>query len=495
MKTYTVPFVIRGKLIEDYTIEHPTRFGGEARFVTPDPDKFISDMLPRNQQGMRDMYALSLDDVFDYLSELGRRLVFDTNPHMQAAFELIAAASPQTPSLLRHKFEQAPAMFSRKVLEEYVDTSIGRAVLDGWLPVSLADGSVLSVRAFGARTVHVIAGSGPSVSLMTVVRNALTRSSALIKLPSNDPMTAVAIARTMVDMDPHHPLTKNLSVAYWKGGDTALEDQIYDPLRIDKIVAWGGGASMKSITRYIQPGIDLVAFDPKLSSSIIGKAAFLDEKTMREVAQRAASDIGSYNQIGCASARVVFVETGTDPAGLKLAEEFGAYIYEALQALPGDISTPAKVFDANLRQEIQGIRLASGLYSVIGGASGEGAIIVSLMDEPVDFSDKLADRVANTVPVESLDRAIGLITHFTQTIGIYPEALKTRLRDEAPFPGAQRLVSLGYANAPPLTGPWDAMEPLRRHCRWIMDQTCDPAVVPGLWRSGVYAGFGASFVI
>ena len=72
-------------------------------------------------------------------------------------------------------------------------------------------------------------------SILTVIRNALTRSDAIIKLPSNDPLTASALVRTMVEMDPDHPLSKHISVAYWKGGDDQVESAIYDPRGVEKI--------------------------------------------------------------------------------------------------------------------------------------------------------------------------------------------------------------------------------------------------------------------
>jgi hypothetical protein len=39
---------------------------------------------------------------------------------------------------------------------------------------------------------------------------------------------------------------------------------------------------------------------------------------------------------------------------------------------------------------------------------------------------------------------------------------------------SERIVSLGYAARPVLAGPQDAIEPLRRMYRWIMDETSDP---------------------
>ena len=60
----------------------------------------------------------------------------------------------------------------------------------------------------------------------------------------------------------------------------------------------------------------MIALDPKRSATIIGHQAFSDEDTMRDVARCAAVDIGVANQEGCANARVIYVMSGTDAAGI-----------------------------------------------------------------------------------------------------------------------------------------------------------------------------------
>src|SRR5258708_8680521 len=131
---------------------------------------------------------------------------------------------------------------------------------------------------------------------MTVMRKAVLRIDAIIKTPSNDPLTAAACARTMIEMAPDHPITKHLSVGYWKGGDSSFEDVLYQPKNIEKIIAWGGFASITHIAKYIQPGIDLITLDPKLSSTIVGKAAFESDASMQDAAQRKPIDICSKKQ-------------------------------------------------------------------------------------------------------------------------------------------------------------------------------------------------------
>jgi Acyl-CoA reductase (LuxC) len=105
-------------------------------------------------------------------------------------------------------------------------------------------------------------------------------------------------------------------------------------------------------------------------------------------------------------------------------------------------------------------------------------VIVSQIDEPVEFSRLLGGRVANLVPVDSLETPIRAVNAYTQTIGIYPESLKSELRNRLGIQGAQRLVSLGYATGSPYAGPQDGIEPLRRLVRWVVEECYDPAEFP-----------------
>jgi len=311
--------------------------------------------------------------------------------------------------------------------------------------------------------------------VVTAIRNAFLRSDAIVKTPSNDPITAIAVGRTMIEMAPDHPITKHFSAGYWKGGDAEVEDELYKPKNIDKIVAWGGLASVQHVVKYVQPGIDLITLDPKLSSSIIGKAAFKDDETMRAVADRLAEDVGYYNQEACVNSRVTYIESGTDKAGLENAKTFGQYLYESIQALPARVSGPARVMNSDLAEEIQAAKLM-GDHEVIGGGK-EGGVIISTESEPVDFSPLLANRISNLVPIDDLFTAVQSVNAYTQTIGVYPEEVKTQIRDQCVFHGAQRLVSLGYAARAVNAGPHDGIEPLRRMLKWVTDEVNDPAVV------------------
>ncbi|MDB5974505.1 MAG: long-chain-fatty-acyl-CoA reductase [Nevskia sp.] len=473
--------VIRGQWIEDDLLQ----FGGRGvgiTFLSPDPQRILPRLPLGGAQGMADLYALSFDDILDYIERLGARLRLADNVHLQQALEASCLTSSLTRPLLQRTYESLPHLFNARFAREMADNTVGIPYLEGWVPKTLLDGRTVSIRAFGARALHIIAGNSPFIAALSVLRNAVTRGDAIIKSPSNDPFTALAIARTMIELDARHPLTRHLSVAYWKGGDEAFESRLYQPRNIEKIVAWGGFASVKHVTRYIQPGLELISLDPKRSVSIVGAEAFDSEASMRDVGRRLATDIGAINQEGCVNARVIYVLSGSDEAGLSRLDRLAHYTYEAMMALPPTVSTAPKEMDEQLRSLLNAARLNAEWYHVVGGLRDEGAIVVSRLPEPVDFAARLGKRVANLVPIDGVDEVYAAVDAYTQTVGVYPESLKIQLRDRLALYGAQRFTSLGYAAHAAVAAPQDAIESTRELCKWVVCEDCDPAVTPPLWE-------------
>ena len=96
----------------------------------------------------------------------------------------------------------------------------------------------------------------------------------------------------------------------------------------------------------------------------------------------------------------------------------------------------------------------------------------------IEFSDKLNNRVVNFVPVGDLSDVLKWCDDTTQTVGIYPEAIRARVLDLFAIAGVQRLVPLSggdpmkvYADSHhmPPGSPHDGMEPMRRSVRWVIN--------------------------
>ena len=473
--TYEIPIISRGRIIlpGDDAVEFSGR--GGARFRAPDPHKHIHDLVLGNPVLLSDLQATPTREVIAFLAEAGKRLRLDDNPHLQESFALALRAGGLAEPILRGVYDDLPHMFDPDGMTAQVDSTIGIDYLDGW--VASPTGPHCRLRAVGTRQLHITAGNVPVVAALTIVRGALTKSDILIKSPSNDPLTANAIMRTLIDIDPDHPVVKHIAVAYWKGGDEFMDSQIVRTSRIDKITAWGGMSSVKHIQKFLSPGIDLTALNPKFSMSVIGKEALDSEAAMEEAATGIAVISGFYNQTACANTRLVYVESDTDDESLDKLARLGSKIVAAYKTLPEVMSTPVDTPNAELEAELEAVALEDDFYTVEGNTL-TGGVVISRFPDRVDFFDQLNNRVVNLVPVADLLDVVKWCDDTTQTVGVYPESLRDRLLDPLALAGVQRLVPLKGGDPVkifkdmhtlPAGMPHDGIEPLRRNVRWVID--------------------------
>ena len=184
MSGFSVPLFLRGQVIEDDLVPFGLRTRGG--FSAPDPHHYVHRIPLRSPGDLADLYTLTFDDLVELMERLGEALDFDTNVHLQQAFEASVAANPLPEEMLRVSYEVLRPIFARDAVVELAETSVGIDHLEGWVPRRMLDGRELRVRAFGARTLHIPAGNGGIVSALTILRSVITRSDAIIKAPSND---------------------------------------------------------------------------------------------------------------------------------------------------------------------------------------------------------------------------------------------------------------------------------------------------------------------
>ena len=472
----SIPIIARGRIIMpgDDAVHFKGR--GGAAFRQADPHKHIHDLVLGDTSRMRDLHDTPMSQIIEILAELGERLVLDDNPLLQESFELALKAGGLAEPILRGVYDALPRMFDPNGMTALVDKTIGLAYIDGWVP-SGGDYDCVSIRAVGTRQLHITAGNVPVVAAMTIARAGLTKSDILIKSPSNDPLTANAIARTLIGIAPDHPLTKHIAVAYWKGGDEFMDSQIIRTSRIDKITAWGGMSSVRHIQKFLTPGIDLTALNPKYSMSMVGREVFESEAAMDEAAVGLATMAGFYNQTACANTRLVYVESDTDEDSIEKVVELGRKMVAAYAKLPPLLSVPFVERNRELEAEMEAVALEDDFYHVEGDTI-TGGFVVSKFNDRVEFFDKLNNRVVNIVPIDDLNDVIKWCDDTTQTVGLFPESRRAAIRDAFALAGVQRLVSLEggdpmtvYANSHhmPPGSPHDGIEPMRRSVRWVID--------------------------
>lgn len=69
VSTFRVPFVVRGRIHDQATIEHD---GAGFRFITPDPLEVLPELPLSSYTAMADLHELTMGDIIDFLSGIGQ---------------------------------------------------------------------------------------------------------------------------------------------------------------------------------------------------------------------------------------------------------------------------------------------------------------------------------------------------------------------------------------------------------------------------------------
>ena len=324
----------------------------------------------------------------------------------------------------------------------------GREFLDGWVEVetnpfpgltSLLAGTPAEpikprVRAMPTRQLHITAGNAPAVPLISLLRAVLTKSAAAIKSPYGATLPAALLALAAVATVPDHPITRNLSIVYWRGGDESVEKVLFRPGSFDRIVVWGDPESVASIQQRAL-FTRAVYFNPRYGISMIGREAFAGDLT--SVAVQAAMDTMIWNQKACIASLVHYVE-GSEA-------EAGQYAQALQKALAGWDEKAPNFVGPTARGRLK--RMRKGKY--INGdwhlnqAGGEFSSGVVVMPGEFDLLDHPMCRLVVVRRVDDLRDALRYLHHGVSTAGIYPEARRLALRDSILARGVSNVLPLG----------------------------------------------------
>ena len=451
------PFIVRGRLVDTCEVRHTSRDLG-TDFLTPalDLDALIT---PRTEPGP--LFDIKLDEILDFLAATGDAMKRDVNGHIAGCVDKISVTNVLPRSQIEFQMHLAAEYLNKARLREYAEQNLGDArLLDEWVPRTDSTGRRSFTRAFPPRLIHVLPGNAPVSAVQSIALAAMVKAVNLFKMGSSDPFMAVAVLRTMMDVDPGHPVLKSMSAVYWRGGDAAVEQTLYRPQYFDKIVAWGGGDAISNVIKYLMPGLQLVSFDPKTSISMIGAEAFESEAVLDEVAAQAASDVGMANQEACVCSRVLFIE-GERKDIDRFCGKLQAKLVEG--SAKGGKAPP---LPRDLAEEIETLRMLGGEFGVWGMTDGNGLVVLS--DTPADFHP--IRKTANVVPVKSLEEALKYVNVATQTVGVYPPQRMPALRNGLASGGTQRVVRLGDAGGQSIGAPHDAMYIMHRFVHWIVNE-------------------------
>jgi len=168
---------------------------------------------------------------------------------------------------------------------------------------------------------HITAGNIPVPLFMSIVLGLLTRSAQFVKCASGTSFLPRMFAHSIYDADAK--LGACLELAEWKGGNADLEQALF--AEADCITATGCDETLAALRSRIPAKARVLGYGHRISFGYITAEA-LSGFGAKKVMANAANDVVAWDQLGCLSPHVFYVEHG---AGVS-AEQFAEKLAEEL---------------------------------------------------------------------------------------------------------------------------------------------------------------------
>jgi hypothetical protein len=256
--------------------------------LNPKVIKQIMHSLKKEQEDY--LSTLPIEILIDRLNQVALNWLKPKDPVREKALQIL----PQTTGC------------SRQIIEEGLNLAF-REVQFRYLKACIKDLQHLPKPKLSC---FIFAGLIPTPMLFDIFMGLLLKSSVIAKSPSREPFFPILLAKSIHAVDPR--LASCIATFWWPGGEWEIEKTIFK--EADLIHIYGNNETIKKIKSQMPLGKPFLPFGHKASFSLIGKNEHLRGKA-KTLARRVAYDVSLYDQQGCVSPHVIYLEKGTFQPG------------------------------------------------------------------------------------------------------------------------------------------------------------------------------------
>jgi hypothetical protein len=153
--------------------------------------------------------------------------------------------------------------------------------------------------------VHFAAGQLPNPVFTSIILGVLVRAAQFVKCASGASFLPRLFAHSLYDAD--SKLGACLEVAEWRGGSAHLETPILN--EADCVTATGSDETLAAIRKHVPVKARFLGYGQRVSFGYVTREA-LSGFNPAKIAALAATDVVAWNQLGCLSPHVIYVENG-----------------------------------------------------------------------------------------------------------------------------------------------------------------------------------------
>jgi hypothetical protein len=312
--------------------------------------------------------------------------------------------------------------------------------------------------------VHIAAGNLPNPALMSLTLGLLTRSAQFMKCGSGAALLPRLFAHSIYELD--HKLGACLELAEWRGGNVDLENALF--AEADCLTATGSDETLAAIRARLPAKVRFLGYGQRVSLGYVTREVLREEEIAKVVAS-AADDVIAWDQNGCLSPHVFYVEE----RGAVESDKFTELL--ALELARREAAEPRGTIPATSAAEIASRRAVYETLTAHRGdikfwASQGSTAWTVVFEHEVRFRFSPLNRFVYVKPVpdvatvlQGLDEVLGKIS----TVGLAapPEKAK-ELSFRLASHGVTRICPLGQMQNPPLTWRHDGRPALGDLIAW-----------------------------
>jgi hypothetical protein len=311
---------------------------------------------------------------------------------------------------------------------------------------------------------HIAGGALPNPTFMSMLLGVLLRSAQFVKCPTGGWFLPLLFAHSLYEAD--RKLGACIEVATWHGGNHPLEKVLFN--HADCLTATGSDEALARIRLRIPQRVRFIGHGHRVSFGFVSNQ--LQTGAQWEAAiSGAAVDVAAWNQLGCLSPHVIYVQTG----GLRAAAQFAADLSERLEQIErseprGSLPAEGAALIAS-RRSIYSLRAANSPDTRMWASKDSTAWTVVYEEDP-RFQASCLNRFVYVKSASNLTEALhgaDAVRGQVSTVGIAaPEQNLPEIAMELARWGVTRVCPLGQMQSPPLAWRHDGRPALGELVTW-----------------------------
>lgn len=379
------------------------------------------------RRAQRVLAARRTEGAIETLTDVVDAWLTSDSPWFARAEALLPAATGFSLAMIRHALPTMLAPLRAPALADLLDAEVGKRRGSGLI-------------------LHVLPGNLPGVAAIPAALSLAIGSAALLKAGRGDRIFPALFAASVAARDAE--LGACIAARYWPGGERECEDVALAAAEL--VVASGDDATISDLAARTRRRF--IGYGHRVSFAVVTGEIVADDFAAQAAAAQLAADVAIWDQRGCLSPQLCYVEGNVDTA-----HRFAGLVADALrplvQRLPsGRLTDAERLAVRRFRDEAEwrGLGGAGVAVFALGGES-DGTVVIESAPafRPTPLCRSL--RVMPVADIRALTALLAPVRALLEGAGL--AAVPERWSDLARWLaecGVHRISAVGEMQRPPL---------------------------------------------